>query len=164
MNRSLIATSALAFGLIACRPHGPPAGGAPKVEHHPIAAGESNRFFVANSAHTFTIASDVRTTPVNDPAGHRKGFRLRAPDNAIATVTCECPASCSPGGHTAVSSVCWTLGDSGESPSCSGSCGGADPSCRSCGLMYWQGPATGTVEEPADVAMGEANARKHRAR
>src|SRR4029079_16011971 len=101
MSRSLIATLALALGLTACRPHAPPTGGAPKVEHHPIAAGEANRFFGAKSAQPFTIATDVRTTPVTDPAGHRKGFRLRAPDNSIA------------------------------------------------------GPAAGTVEEAADVAMGE---------
>ena len=164
MYRSLISTFVLALGLTACHPHQPSAGGAPKVEHHPIAAGESNRFFVANTAHTFAIAADVRATPVNDSAGHRKGFRLRAPDNTIATVTCDCPATCSPGGHAPVSSACWTLGDSVDSPRCSASCGGGDEGCGSCGLTYWQGPAAGTVEEPADVAMVDSNARKQRAR
>ena len=157
MYRSLMSTVALVLGLAACHPHGPPAGEAPAVDHHPIAAGESNRFFVANSAHTLAISTDVRATRVRDLAGHKKGLRLAARDNSVVTVTCECPASCSSGEHRPLSFGCWTTGASDAH--CWGSCGGPDPACASCGMIYWHGPAAGTVEEPDGVAIAEGRGR-----
>jgi hypothetical protein len=126
MLRSIIPAVALALGLTACHPQGRPvAGAAPApVAHHAVVAGESNRFFTARSEQAVAIAPDVRSTPVRDGGGHQKGFRLIAGDNRVATVTCECPASCSAAGYRPLSSGCWTLDDSSEQ--CWEACGVPD--------------------------------------
>jgi hypothetical protein len=157
MYRSPVSVLALVLGLAACSPHGQPNAGSKMLDHHPVASGESNRFFVANTARSFTTAADVRLTPVKDSAGHQAGFRLATADNKVATVTCDCPASCSATRHRPVSSVQWTLGDTEESQHAGGSCGSPDGACAMCGLVYWNGDATSIVKEPVGVAVAEAN-------
>jgi hypothetical protein len=169
MLRSIIPAVALALGLTACHPQGRPvAGAAPApVAHHAVVAGESNRFFTARSEQAVAIAPDVRSTPVRDGGGHQKGFRLIAGDNRVATVTCECPASCSAAGYRPLSSGCWTLDDSSEQ--CWEACGVPDTSCASCGLVYWDGEAAGAGQRAAansldGIAIAEANERKEATR
>lgn len=144
MHRSIIAAVALALGLVARDPHGPPACG-----HRPVVAGESNRFFTAASARSIAISADVRATMIKD-AHDRGGVRMIARDGSVATVTCECPASCAAAVHRTFSFGCWALTDSEEPSQCWEECGGSDASCASCRLVVHDGDSSGT-DEPAQA-------------